>query len=130
MGKRLAIRLGTTQVTVALNESATAQALAAAAPFEATSNRWGDEVYFGTPVDGEPREATAETVTLGTVGYWPPGRALCLFFGPTPLSAAGEIRPASAVALVGEMAAEAGAALADVRDGEPVEVTLLATVDD
>jgi len=130
MGKRLSIRLGTTQVTVALNESATARALAAAAPFEATSNRWGDEVYFGTPVEGEPREATAETVAVGAVGYWPPGRALCLFFGPTPLSGAGEIRPASAVALVGEMTAEAGQTLADVTDGEAVAVTLLATADD
>ncbi len=130
MGKRLSIRLGTTQLTVALNESATAQSLATAAPFEATSNRWGDEVYFATPVDGEAREATAETVPLGSVGYWPPGRALCLFFGATPLSGAGEIRPASAVALVGQMAAEAGAALADVTDGEPVQVTLLATADD
>ena len=104
--------------------------MAAAAPFEATSNRWGDEVYFATPADGQACEATAETVERGAVGYWPPGRALCLFFGPTPLSAPGEIRPASAVALVGEMPTEATAVMADVADGEPVQVTLEATADD
>ena len=37
----------------------------------------------------------------GTVAYWPPGSALCLFWGSTPISAPGEIRPASAVNVVG-----------------------------
>ena len=40
-------------------------------------------------------------VELGDVGYWPPGQALCLFFGPTPASRGDEIRPASAVNIVG-----------------------------
>ena len=42
-----------------------------------------------------------DTVEAGTVAYWPPGSALCLFWGPTPISAPGEIRPASAVNVIG-----------------------------
>ena len=40
---------------------------------------------------------------MGAVGYWPPGNALCLYFGPTPMSATGEIRPASAVNVLGSI---------------------------
>ena len=31
-------------------------------------------------------ESTLTTVTPGAVGYWPPGEAVCLFFGQQPVS--------------------------------------------
>lgn len=118
------VRLGRLTITVALNESATAAALYEAAPFEAAGYRWGQEIYFATGVCGEGDEATSECVARGDVGYWPPGQALCLFWGPTPLSVGEEIRPASAVAVVGRMEAEEGhyAALDEVIDGVAVTV--------
>jgi hypothetical protein len=42
-------------------------------------------------------------VALGDLGYWPPGSAFCIFFGPTPMSRGEEIRPASAVNVVGRV---------------------------
>jgi hypothetical protein len=42
-------------------------------------------------------------VQLGELGYWPPGRAFCIFFGPTPASRGDEIRPASAVTVIGQL---------------------------
>jgi hypothetical protein len=42
-------------------------------------------------------------VELGDVGYWPPGSAFCIFFGRTPVSGPGEIRPASAVNVLGKI---------------------------
>ena len=79
-----------------------AEALWAALPIEGRAETWGDEIYFGIPVD-EPSDAGdgEETVPLGAIGYWPPGKALCLFFGPTPASVGDEIRPASTVHLMG-----------------------------
>ena len=44
-----------------------------------------------------------EIVDLGDIGFWPPGNAICLFFGPTPISSEGEIRPASSVNIVGKI---------------------------
>lgn len=65
-------------------------------PIEGVAERWGDEVYFSTPVElGE--ENSREVVQVGEVAYWPPGRALCIFFGPTPVSGGDEIRAASPV---------------------------------
>jgi hypothetical protein len=45
-------------------------------------------------------------VEAGDLGYWPPGRAFCIFFGPTPASEGGEIRPASPVNVVGRVAGD------------------------
>jgi len=44
-----------------------------------------------------------EVVEPGELGYWPTGRAFCLFFGPTPASKGDEIRAASPVNIIGTM---------------------------
>ena len=40
---------------------------------------------------------------MGDLAFWPPGSALCLFFGPTPASRGDEIRPSSPVTVVGRI---------------------------
>ena len=44
---------------------------------------------------------------MGDLGYWPTGRAFCIFFGPTPMSSAGQIVPASAVNIIGKVIGDA-----------------------
>jgi hypothetical protein len=101
----------------------TAEALRQALPFESRARRWGDEVYFETPAVAE-EERTSELVNVGDVAYWPPGRALCLFFGPTPISGPGEIRPASPVNVIGRVV-EGLDVLRRVVNGEKVRVELM-----
>ncbi|MFX1465604.1 MAG: cyclophilin-like fold protein [Promethearchaeota archaeon] len=80
----------------------TTEAIWNALPFEASANTWGDEIYFSIPVEtGE--ENTQETVDMGDLAYWPPGNAMCIFFGPTPMSRGDEIRPASEVNVFGNI---------------------------
>ena len=67
------------------------------------------------------QEDARETVELGAIGYWPPGAALCLFFGPTPASRRGEIRPASPVNLLGMIERDA-TALKAARAGDEITV--------
>jgi len=55
-------------------------------PFESVVNTWGEEIYFSTPVNVQKMENPREVVEIGDVGYWPPGKALCLFFGKTPVN--------------------------------------------
>jgi len=66
-------------------------------------------------------ETAVEVVTVGDLGYWPTGRAFCIFFGPTPASRGEEIRPASAVNRVGRVLGDARAFKA-VHDGELVRL--------
>lgn len=74
----------------------TAEAIWKALPIKGKANRWGDEIYFSIPVDLKEEKARAE-VEVGSVAYWPPGKALCIFFGPTPVSKHGEPRAYSPV---------------------------------
>ena len=72
-------------LTATLNDSETARLILEALPFEGAAEVWGDETYFEIPVTADAEDAQAE-VPSGTVAYWPPGRALCIFFGQTPYS--------------------------------------------
>ena len=87
-----------------LTDTPTARALADALPFEAEARLWGDEIYFPvSQVAQELDDTAAVKVDVGDLAYWPSGKAFCIFFGLTPTSVPGEIRPASAVNLVGKI---------------------------
>ena len=103
-----------------LNDTVTAESIWDSLPITARCNTWGDEIYFGIPVRAELEEGR-EVVELGDLGYWPPGNAFCIFFGPTPASRGDEIRPASPVTVVGKVTGDLGM-LKDVPSG--AEVTL------
>lgn len=121
MGRKILIRSGDIEMSAELNDSPTSLALWAVLPLSATANTWGDEVYFEVPVN-QNLDATASTVVkVGDLGYWPSGRAFCIFFGPTPISRGDEIRPASAVNVIGEVMGDARAFKA-VRDGDLIEL--------
>ncbi len=105
-----------------LNDTPTGRALAQALPIEGQAQRWGDEIYLSVPkVVQELDDTAAVSVQVGDIGYWPPGRALCLFFGLTPSSVPGEIRPASAVNLVGKIGGDP-CCLKIVPEGDTVRV--------
>lgn len=44
-----------------------------------------------------------DVMEKGELGYWPTGKAFCIFFGPTPVSQGDEIRAASAVNVIGKV---------------------------
>ena len=106
MVRKIQIRAGSVEATAELNDTKTADAIWEALPIRAKVNTWGDEIYFAIPVKADLEEAQ-ETVSVGDLGYWPPGNAFCIFFGPTPASRGGEIRPASPVNIVGKVIGDA-----------------------
>lgn len=116
MGVKIRLTAGDIAVSGELADSATAQAIAAALPLTAAANTWGDEIYFTIPVKAALDDTAQEVVAVGDIGYWPSGQALCLFFGPTPISRPGEIRPASAVNIVGRLLGDIRR-LPEIRDG-------------
>jgi hypothetical protein len=93
---QLRLSAGGLSCTATLLSNPTAQAIWDALPIEGRANRWGDEIYFTIPVQLEEDEAQAE-VQVGDLAYWPPGSALCIFWGPTPASQGDEPRAASPV---------------------------------
>ncbi|MFH1084185.1 MAG: cyclophilin-like fold protein [Chloroflexota bacterium] len=104
--RKISITAGNVSATAILNETKTADAIWRALPIEERANTWGDEVYFGIPVHLD-EDASKEVVQMGDLGYWPPGHALCIFFGRTPMSRGNEIRPASPVNVFGQVEGDA-----------------------
>jgi hypothetical protein len=104
--RRIKIMAGTVEALAELNETTTAQLIYDALPLAARANTWGDEIYFSIPVRC-PAENAREIVDVGDLGYWQPGSAFCIFFGPTPASHGNEIRPASAVNVFGKVIGDA-----------------------
>ena len=96
----------------------TARAIWEALPIEARANTWGDEIYFSIPVEAGA-ENPREVVEMGDLGYWPPGKAFCIFFGRTPASRGDEIRPASPVNVFGKVSGDPRV-FKKVRGGERV----------
>jgi len=104
---QIAIRVGSLTMEAALNDTQTARQVADALPIRSGFNTWGDEIYFAIPIAAELESDARDVVEMGDLGYWPPGHAFCIFFGPTPMSQADEIRPASAVNLIGKVIGDA-----------------------
>ena len=103
MPKRIRIKAGSVEMEAELNDSKTAQLVWNALPIRGRGNRWGDEIYFSIPVKAELEEGATDVVEKGTLGYWPPGTAFCIFFGKTPASRGDEIRAASPVNIIGKV---------------------------
>lgn len=103
-----------------LRRSAFSDALWLSLPLSVTTNMLGCEIYLEIPTDEEAEGERITVMEKGDIAYWPEAKALCLFFGPTPLS--GEdgtpISPYPVIRvgkLVGEMES-----MADVGDRSPI----------
>lgn len=107
----ITIAIGEVNLPAQLNDSATGAAVAALLPVKIAMNRWGDE-YYGSlprPLGIGLAEDAREDMVVGELAYWPPGNALCIFFGPTPASDDDQPKAASPVNPVGTIIGDATA---------------------
>jgi hypothetical protein len=100
---RVNFLVGDIEVRSEWNDSDTARKIRAVLPLEASGNYWGQELYFEIPVHAGQESDARDVVAPGTVAYWPAGRCLCIFWGPTPASHGNECRAASDVNVVGRV---------------------------
>lgn len=120
MKRQIRIKAGSVTAVAELNNTKTANTIWQALPFSSKVNTWGEEIYFNVPVKME-EEKGQEVVNFGDLGYWPPGNAFCVFFGPTPASRGAEIRAASPVNIFGSLVDDPRV-FKQVKDGEEVSV--------
>jgi hypothetical protein len=107
MPTKITISIGEVAMKAELSDTPCALAIARALPLEARPNNWGDEYYFTIPVSMPLDETATTIVAIGDIGFWPPGNALAIFFGPTPISNGPDPVPASEVNMVGKIIGDA-----------------------
>jgi hypothetical protein len=100
---KVRIIVGSVTIEAELFDTACAQAIGKVLPTIVSPNEWGDELYFSIDVQVPLDETATRDVKAGDIGYWPPGNAIAIFFGPTPLSDGPDPVPASAVNLIGKI---------------------------
>lgn len=124
MGKKIKIissSIGTVEAEIYEERNPrTAKAIWDELPIRGKANRWGDEIYFGIPVEIE-EEDSQQVVKIGELGYWPPGNAFCIFFGKTPVSVEDEPRAYSPVNVFGKVVGDSGI-FRNVRNGEEITI--------
>jgi uncharacterized protein len=118
MKRKIKITLGKLELEAWLNDTKTATKVFESLPITSTINTWGDEIYFTIPVEAGSENAQ-ELVSLGDIAYWPPGKAMCVFFGKTSISKGEEIRAASPVNIIGKVEGDLKL-LKKVKDGEEI----------
>jgi hypothetical protein len=111
---------GTVEAVMTSENPKTAEAIWTALPIRGNANTWGDEVYFSIPVSLKEEKARVE-VEVGSIAYWPPGKALCIFFGATPISQHGEPRAYSPVNVFAKVTTDS-AVFKKIRAGDQVNV--------
>lgn len=122
----IAIKANDITLTAQLNDTPTARAIADGLPIKGNANVWGDEIYFEIPVTLPLADDASEEVDVGTLAYWPSGNALCIFFGPTPVSTGEKPRAYSPVNIFGKIIEDA-TILKKIAGGTPVSVMRIET---
>ena len=104
MSAKISITIQNQLFAAELDESPAAKQLLDALPLKLHMSRWGDEYYGDCGLEIVLDDGAREVMEVGEIAYWPPGSALCFFFGPTPASTDERPRAASAVAPLGRFA--------------------------
>lgn len=120
--KEIVIEAGSVQMEAELRDTPAANAIWDILPVEGNANLWGDEIYFSTGLDLELEDDATEAMPVGSLAYWPPGKAFCILFGPTPASGSdGGPRLASESNPIGKVRGDARE-FAAVNNGQRVKV--------
>jgi hypothetical protein len=101
MDQKVLIEITDKKFIAKLYENAAAKAFASALPKEFHASRWGDEYYGDCGLSLQEDKSAREIMEIGELAYWAPGKAFCVFFGPTPASTDSRPRAASAVIPLG-----------------------------
>lgn len=94
-------------------------------PFTVKLNIWGDEIYTDESPILASEENAISPVDLNDVAYWPQGKAICLFYGPTPIGKKGEITPYSPVNVIGKIINPDKKIISKIKDGQKATFQLV-----
>ncbi len=120
MGSEIKVIVGDVELKGQLKDTNCAEVFEEMLPMEKAFQTWGNEFYFPIAVEMELDETARTEVEVGTLAYWPPGKAIALFFGETPDSTTKKPVAASDVNVIGSV--EESEKLKDVKDEGKIRI--------
>ena len=90
--KKIILKFKDKKLILKLRNTATAERIYASLPFSSIVKKWGEEIYFDTPVDVELESDARAVVEFGEIAFWNGGSAIAIGYGKTPISKENEIR--------------------------------------
>ena len=118
--KILASIIGLENITIEIDDTNSPKTCASfleSLPFSVNAHIWGEEIYTDESPITQPEENAKDLVSLNDITYWPSGKAICLFFGPTPIGKKGEIKPYSPVNVIGKITNPDKTILSKINEG-------------
>ena len=126
--KILASILGLENITIEIDDTNSPKTCASflkSLPFSVNAHVWGEEIYTDESSITQPEENAKDLVNLNDVAYWPSGKAICLFFGPTPIGKKGEIKPYSPVNVIGKITNPDKTILSKINEGMKITFNII-----
>ena len=118
-----AIIRGLESITIELDDTNSPKTCASfikSLPFSVNAHIWGEEIYTDESPITQPEENAKDLVSLNDITYWPAGKAICLFFGPTPIGKKGEIKPYSPVNIIGKIINADKSVIKNLKEGTKI----------
>ena len=122
---KVKIQFDSYAVEATLLNTPTGKAIYEALPIKSAVNTWGEEIYFGIPIQADLEPGAMAETAVGDLAYWPNMPAFCIFFGPTPASMDATPVAASAVNVFGQLTNPDLKRLRGISDGQNVSVESL-----
>lgn len=122
--RQICFKFANLAITVKPRNTATADAILAALPFEAAVQTWGEEVYFSAPVSVPIEPDATDVVEAGELAFWTEGNCIAIGFGRTPISQGDEIRLAARTNIWADSRDDVKQ-LITVRQGEIVQASIV-----
>ena len=108
MANKIKIKAGGNEFTAVLNESETAKKFHELLPLKISMQRWGDEYYGDCGLNVDTESDARADMEVGELAIWPSGSALCIFFGPTPVSTSDKPKAISPINPIGNIEGDVG----------------------
>ena len=90
--KNIILKFKDKELILNLRDTPTANIIYDSLPFSSTVKKWGEEIYFETPVNIELEDNARAVVEFGEIAFWNEGSAIAIGYGKTPISKENEIR--------------------------------------
>ena len=119
----VAIIRGLESITIELDDTNSPKTYASflkTLPFSVNAHIWGEEIYTDESPITQPEENAKDLVSLNDIAYWPNGKAICIFFGPTPIGKKGEIKPYSPVNIIGKIINADKSVIKNLKEGTKI----------